>query len=71
MSALESGGSLFARHVPWNIVIQMATGGAHPAVPGGPKAGDRGRVSWLVFWVNLAQAGAITEKGASLEETPP
>lgn len=28
-------------------------------------------VYWLVLWVNLTQAGAITEEGASLQEMPP
>jgi hypothetical protein len=29
------------------------------------------RVYWLFLYVNLTQAGVITEKGASLEEIPP
>ena len=28
-------------------------------------------VSWLVLYVNLAQARVIREKGASVEEMPP
>jgi hypothetical protein len=31
----------------------------------------RGQLYYLVFCVNLTQAGVITEKGASLEEMPP
>jgi hypothetical protein len=30
-----------------------------------------GVLYWLLFCVNLTQAGVITEKGASLEEMPP
>jgi hypothetical protein len=29
------------------------------------------KLFWLVLYVNLTQAGVITEKGASLEEMPP
>jgi hypothetical protein len=29
------------------------------------------RVYWMVFCVNLALAGVITEKGTSVEEMPP
>jgi hypothetical protein len=31
----------------------------------------RGQLYWLVLRVNLTMAGAITEKGASVEEMPP
>jgi hypothetical protein len=31
----------------------------------------RGQLYWLVLFVNLTQAGVITEKGASVEEMPP
>jgi hypothetical protein len=31
----------------------------------------RGQFHWLVLCVNLTQAGAITEKGVSLEKIPP
>jgi hypothetical protein len=31
----------------------------------------RGQLYWMVFCVNLTQAGVITGKGASVEKMPP